>query len=73
MEFLEYMISLPSLGGALLLTVGNIARIIIMHNKNNVQQPADSYVSNDNFVILDKQEVFVRTYENKTKLSNDKN
>lgn len=70
MEFLEYMISLPSLGGALLLTMANVARIIFVHNKNNIQQPADSYVSNDNFEILNKKETFVRTYEKKVKLSN---
>ena len=72
MEFLEYMISLPSLGAAALLTVGNIARILIMHNKNNIKQAADTYVSDDNFEILGQSETFVRSYETKVKLSNDK-
>lgn len=72
MEFLEYMISLPSLGAAALLTVGNIARILIMHNKNNIKQAADTYVSDDNFEILSQSETFVRSYETKVKLSNDK-
>lgn len=73
MEFLEYMISLPSLGGALLLTIGNVVRIVIMHNKNNIQESATTYVSNDNFEILDQSEVFVRSYETKVKISNDDN
>lgn len=72
MEFLEYLISLPSLGAGLLLTVLNIARILIMHNKNNIQQPADSYVSDDNFEVLDQSETYVRTYETKIKVSGDK-
>lgn len=72
MEFLEYMISLPSLGGALLLTAGNVARILIMHNKNNFKESATTYVSNENFEVLDKSEVFVRSYETKVKLSNNK-
>lgn len=72
MEFLEYLISLPSLGGALLLTVGNIARIVIMHNKNNFKESATTYVSDNNFEILDQNEVFVRSYETKVKVSSDK-
>lgn len=72
MEFLEYMISLPSLGGALLLTIGNVVRILIMHNKNNFKESATTYVSNENFEVLDKSEVFVRSYETKVKLSNNK-
>jgi hypothetical protein len=72
MEFLEYMISLPSLGAAALVTIGNIARILIMHNKNNVKQAADTYVSDDNFEVLDQSETYVRTYETKVKVSGDK-
>lgn len=73
MEFLEYMISIPSLGGALLLTIGNVVRILIMHNKNNFKESATTYVSNENFEVLDKSEVYVRSYETKVKLSSDKN
>lgn len=72
MEFLEYMISLPSLGGGLALGLGNVLRIIIKHNKNNRQESAETYVSNDNFDVLNKKETYIRTYEEKVKISNDK-
>lgn len=71
MEFLEYLISLPSLGGALLLTAGNIARIVIMHNKNNFKESATTYITDDNFEVLNQSEVFVRSYETKVKVVKD--
>ena len=50
-----------------------MVRILLMHNKNNFQESAETYVSNENFEILEKKETFVKSYETKVKISNNKN
>ncbi|MBQ8218213.1 MAG: hypothetical protein IJZ79_02815 [Bacilli bacterium] len=72
MEFLEYLISLPSLGVALLLTIANIVRIVLVHNKNNRTISAEEYVNENDYNIISKNAKFVRSYETKVKLSDNK-
>ena len=72
MEFLEYTVSLPSLGVAGLLMILNIIRIIKIHNRNNINEAAENYVSQENFKVLRKDEKYIRTYETKVRISNSK-
>lgn len=73
MEFFEYMFSLPSLGAAALVTIINVIRIIAVHNKNNKEISTNNYVTDNNYEIISEDSKFIRSYETKTKINNNKN
>lgn len=72
MEFLTYMVSLPSLGIGLLVAVLNVVRIIAVHNKNNRVLSANEYVDENDYEVISQDSKYVRTYETKVKISSDK-
>lgn len=62
------MFSFYSLGIGLVLAIANVVRIIMVHNKNNVESSTSNYVAEGNFEVVSKDEKHIRTYETKEKI-----
>ena len=48
---------------AAVITAILVAALLFRHNKANTKQATATYVSNENYSVIDKDEVFVRSYE----------